>query len=54
MAPLKSTVPVCIYDCVWQDYGLDVSAFRKMVSGCPQHLLELAASCCLVSDLLCI
>ncbi|KAG1958748.1 PKc_LIMK_like_unk domain-containing protein isoform X1 [Pimephales promelas] len=31
-----------------QDYGLDVSAFRKMVSGCPQHLLELAASCCLL------
>ncbi|XP_048043251.1 PKc_LIMK_like_unk domain-containing protein isoform X1 [Chanodichthys erythropterus] len=31
-----------------QDYGLDVSAFRKMVSGCPQRLLELAASCCLI------
>ncbi len=37
--------------CVLQDYGLDVSAFGKMVSECPQRLLELAASCCLVSDL---
>ncbi|RXN32469.1 dual specificity testis-specific kinase 2-like isoform X1 [Labeo rohita] len=31
-----------------QDYGLDVSAFGKMVSDCPQRLLELAASCCLI------
>ncbi|XP_016099817.1 dual specificity testis-specific protein kinase 2-like [Sinocyclocheilus grahami] len=31
-----------------QDYGLDVSAFGKMVSECPQRLLELAASCCLI------
>ncbi len=37
--------------CVLQDYGLDISAFGKMVSECPQRLLELAASCCLVSDL---
>ncbi|KAI4880959.1 hypothetical protein NFI96_013711, partial [Prochilodus magdalenae] len=31
-----------------QDYGLDVSAFRNMVTGCPQRVLELAASCCLL------
>ncbi|KAJ8285699.1 hypothetical protein GJAV_G00029920 [Gymnothorax javanicus] len=31
-----------------QDYGLDVSAFQDMVSGCPPRLLELAASCCLM------
>ncbi|TRY94038.1 hypothetical protein DNTS_011952 [Danionella cerebrum] len=32
-----------------QDYGLDVSAFKALVTGCPQRLLELAANCCLVS-----
>ncbi|XP_017546743.1 PKc_LIMK_like_unk domain-containing protein isoform X1 [Pygocentrus nattereri] len=31
-----------------QDYGLDVSAFRNMVTGCPQRVLDLAASCCLL------
>ncbi|XP_023696553.1 dual specificity testis-specific protein kinase 1-like isoform X1 [Paramormyrops kingsleyae] len=31
-----------------QDYGLDVNAFRDMVVGCPQRVLELAASCCLM------
>uniref|UniRef100_A0A667XSL4 Zgc:113162 n=1 Tax=Myripristis murdjan TaxID=586833 RepID=A0A667XSL4_9TELE len=31
-----------------QDYGLDVNAFRELVVGCPQRVLELAASCCLV------
>ncbi|KAK1892526.1 Dual specificity testis-specific protein kinase 2 [Dissostichus eleginoides] len=30
-----------------QDYGLDVNAFRKLVTGCPPRLLELAASCCM-------
>ncbi|XP_066569327.1 dual specificity testis-specific protein kinase 2 isoform X1 [Amia ocellicauda] len=29
-----------------QDYGLDVTAFQAMVSGCPQRVVELAASCC--------
>nr|XP_006640573.2 PREDICTED: dual specificity testis-specific protein kinase 1-like [Lepisosteus oculatus] len=29
-----------------RDYGLDVAAFREMVSGCPQRVLELAANCC--------
>ncbi|XP_036385754.1 dual specificity testis-specific protein kinase 2 isoform X1 [Megalops cyprinoides] len=29
-----------------RDYGLDVAAFREMVRGCPQSVLELAASCC--------
>ncbi|KAK5909245.1 hypothetical protein CesoFtcFv8_003193 [Champsocephalus esox] len=31
-----------------QDYGLDVNAFRELVTGCPPRLLELAASCCMV------
>lgn len=31
-----------------QDYGLDVTAFREMVTGCPPRVLELAASCCLM------
>ncbi|XP_078141352.1 dual specificity testis-specific protein kinase 1 [Centroberyx gerrardi] len=33
-----------------KDYGLDVSAFRELVTGCPQRVLELAASCCLVES----
>lgn len=33
---------------VSQDYGLDVEEFRQLVNDCPQRLLELAASCCLV------
>ena len=31
-----------------QDYGLDLEAFGRLVSGCPQRVLELASSCCLV------
>ncbi|KPP64339.1 hypothetical protein Z043_117327, partial [Scleropages formosus] len=31
-----------------QDYGLDVTAFREIVSGCPARVLELASSCCLM------
>ncbi|KAJ8263372.1 hypothetical protein COCON_G00158290 [Conger conger] len=31
-----------------QDYGLDVTAFQKMVTGCPPRVLELASSCCLM------
>ncbi|XP_077418617.1 dual specificity testis-specific protein kinase 2 isoform X3 [Vanacampus margaritifer] len=31
-----------------QDYGLDKNAFKEMVTDCPQRLLELAASCCMV------
>ncbi|KAJ8339424.1 hypothetical protein SKAU_G00362100 [Synaphobranchus kaupii] len=31
-----------------KDYGLDVSAFEEMVTGCPQRVLELAASCCMM------
>ncbi|KPP68266.1 dual specificity testis-specific protein kinase 1-like, partial [Scleropages formosus] len=31
-----------------QDYGLDREAFQGMVPGCPQRLLQLAASCCQV------
>jgi hypothetical protein len=34
-----------------QDYGLDVEAFSEMVQGCPRHILELSANCCLVSGL---
>ncbi|KAK5610203.1 hypothetical protein CRENBAI_009409 [Crenichthys baileyi] len=33
-----------------QDYGLDVKAFSKLVPDCPQHLLEIAASCCMVES----
>ncbi|CAB1320042.1 unnamed protein product [Coregonus sp. 'balchen'] len=33
-----------------QDYGLNVSAFRELASGCPQRVLELAASCCLMES----
>lgn len=33
---------------VFQDYGLDVNAFRELVTDCPQCLLELAATCCMV------
>lgn len=33
-----------------QDYGLDVNAFRELVIGCPQRLLELAASCCMLES----
>lgn len=33
---------------VFQDYGLDLNAFRELVPDCPQRLLELAASCCMV------
>ncbi|XP_043835997.1 dual specificity testis-specific protein kinase 1-like isoform X2 [Dromiciops gliroides] len=29
-----------------KDYGLDVAAFQGMVSECPSHILDLAASCC--------
>uniref|UniRef100_A0A8V1AIY0 Protein kinase domain-containing protein n=1 Tax=Gallus gallus TaxID=9031 RepID=A0A8V1AIY0_CHICK len=31
-----------------QDYGLDVAAFCRMVSGCPRQVLDLAACCCRV------
>ncbi|XP_031457288.1 LIM domain kinase 1-like isoform X3 [Phasianus colchicus] len=31
-----------------QDYGLDVAAFCRMVSGCPRRVLDLAACCCQV------
>uniref|UniRef100_A0A3B4TR08 Zgc:113162 n=1 Tax=Seriola dumerili TaxID=41447 RepID=A0A3B4TR08_SERDU len=33
-----------------QDYGLDVKTFRELVSDCPQRLLELAASCCMLES----
>ncbi|XP_034026894.1 PKc_LIMK_like_unk domain-containing protein [Thalassophryne amazonica] len=33
-----------------QDFGLDVTSFRDLVPGCPQHLLELATSCCMVES----
>uniref|UniRef100_A0A8C5F9Q2 Protein kinase domain-containing protein n=1 Tax=Gadus morhua TaxID=8049 RepID=A0A8C5F9Q2_GADMO len=33
-----------------QDYGLDLEAFGKLVSGCPQRVLELASSCCLLES----
>lgn len=33
---------------VFQDYGLDVNAFRKLVTDCPQRLLDLSANCCMV------
>ncbi|XP_047661771.1 dual specificity testis-specific protein kinase 1 isoform X2 [Tachysurus fulvidraco] len=29
-----------------QDFGLDVEAFRDLVLGCPQKVLELPANCC--------
>ncbi|KAF7687519.1 PKc_LIMK_like_unk domain-containing protein isoform X1 [Silurus meridionalis] len=31
-----------------RDYGLNISAFKMMVTGCPQRLLDLAANCCLI------
>ncbi|CAL8248385.1 unnamed protein product [Merluccius merluccius] len=33
-----------------QDYGLDREAFGKLVIGCPQRVLELASSCCLLES----
>ncbi|XP_035246256.1 dual specificity testis-specific protein kinase 2 [Anguilla anguilla] len=33
-----------------QDYGLDVAAFEEMVTGCPQRVIELAASCCMMES----
>ncbi|XP_061673732.1 PKc_LIMK_like_unk domain-containing protein isoform X2 [Syngnathoides biaculeatus] len=33
-----------------QDYGLDENAFKDLVTDCPQRLLELAASCCMVES----
>ncbi|KAM4578479.1 dual specificity testis-specific protein kinase 1 isoform 2-T2 [Fundulus diaphanus] len=33
-----------------QDYGLDVKAFTELVPDCPQRLLELAASSCMVES----
>lgn len=33
---------------VFQNYGLDVKAFRELVTDCPERLLELSASCCMV------
>lgn len=33
-----------------QDYGLDVSAFNDMVTGCPQKVLDLATRCCLMES----
>lgn len=33
-----------------QDYGLDVKAFSELVPACPQRLLELAASCCMLES----
>ncbi|XP_029961249.1 dual specificity testis-specific protein kinase 1-like isoform X1 [Salarias fasciatus] len=33
-----------------QDYGLDKTAFRELVTDCPQRLLDLAASCCMVES----
>ncbi|XP_055360238.1 PKc_LIMK_like_unk domain-containing protein isoform X3 [Betta splendens] len=33
-----------------QDYGLDVNSFKELVADCPQRLLELASSCCLVES----
>ncbi|XP_038132036.1 dual specificity testis-specific protein kinase 2-like [Cyprinodon tularosa] len=33
-----------------QDYGLDVEAFSRMVPDCPQRLLQVAASCCMVES----
>ncbi|XP_061753312.1 PKc_LIMK_like_unk domain-containing protein [Nerophis ophidion] len=33
-----------------KDYGLDEDAFKEMVSDCPQRLLQLAASCCMVDS----
>ncbi|XP_071368737.1 dual specificity testis-specific protein kinase 2-like [Centroberyx affinis] len=32
------------------DYGLDVKAFSEMVLGCPRHLIELPAKCCLIDS----
>ncbi|XP_007233959.2 dual specificity testis-specific protein kinase 1 isoform X1 [Astyanax mexicanus] len=31
-----------------RDYGLDVQAFSELVQGCPQRVLQLSASCCLM------
>lgn len=43
--------PVVIVDMnVFQDYGLDVKAFKELVNDCPDRLLELAASCCMVGQ----
>ncbi|GLD52474.1 dual specificity testis-specific protein kinase 1-like isoform X1 [Lates japonicus] len=33
-----------------QDYGLDVNTFRGLMTDCPERLLELAASCCMVES----
>nr|XP_057926073.1 PKc_LIMK_like_unk domain-containing protein isoform X2 [Doryrhamphus excisus] len=33
-----------------KDYGLDENAFKEMLTDCPQRLLQLAASCCMVES----
>lgn len=44
----EAEVQLSADDGVFQDYGLDVEAFSRMVPDCPQRLLQVAASCCMV------
>lgn len=39
-------------DSMFQDFGLDVEAFRQMVGDCPPHFFNLTVICCSVRPLL--
>lgn len=43
----RNIVHLCVS--TFQDFGLNVEAFSKLVLGCPQKVLELSANCCQVS-----
>lgn len=43
---LSETQEITLFVDIFQDYGLDVNAFRTLVDDCPQRLLDLSASCC--------
>lgn len=37
---------------MFQDFGLDVEAFRQMVGDCPPHFFNLTVICCSVRPLM--
>lgn len=48
---LSETQEITLFVDIFQDYGLDVNAFRTLVDDCPQRLLDLSANCCNVGAL---
>lgn len=47
---LSKTQETTLFVDIFQDYGLDVNAFRTLVDDCPQCLLDLSANCCNVGS----